>query len=600
MKELVGAAVTIEARTLRVDVDALRQYVNRVRDRVAVRVKDHQQALADADIERPAVGVRGVDDVRAATAVDAGTIALKEILEHADSGTAVVTIPLHPQTLRAGPLSLAIEAGTAVVLDLTVTPGGVIERTTTRGRLEPALKLPLGASVQGISLDEGGAIVANIDRFPDVNLSMLALSGFVVPAQLSELVAVIFADRPPRDPADPSLVDVDGIVVVANDVVPRDTTLVVGSALHIRSGPKTRLNVRYGHGQLQIDGVVDIAHATIRASAFDINDVSGRCHVSADLDLGGSGAFTLDVDALDVDVAHAHAALVGEDAADATSDVALGAVSVVGAAVHVDRAAKSDDGADSPAPNFQVRCPELRGRILEGRVELTVGAMQVPVVLRPGSAAGSVTLANNHHQIDLVVEDAGVVVGPVDINTPIARIRVERAEASGGGRLRAASDGVAFSGTLATTVVVGKGGVDVGPAALRCERGEGTLTLTELSASAAGLEVLRTSADLQLVLGAGSVPVLGTRLVLEAGASARLSVDHVDYAVGAPPSASGRLRIDAAGERCVIDEALLVVPRSQALLVIERCTLQSGELTLKGLKAQVRTDDRLPEEQLLL
>ena len=92
-------------------------------------------------------------------------------------------------------------------------------------------------------------------------------------------------------------------------------------------------------------------------------------------------------------------------------------------------------------------------------------------------------------------------------------------------------------------------------------------------------------------MGHGSVPLLGTRLVLEAGARAHLGIDEVRYEQGAPPRASGSLRVDAAGERCVVDEALLVLPRSRALAAIERCTLDGGVLTIQGLKAQVRSDE---------
>lgn len=584
MKLLQGAAVTIEAQTLQVDAAAL---VERFRARVTESVSARAKALADADIERPAVSVSGVDDVRAAAAIDVGNLALKEILEHADSGSASVTIPLRPQTLKAGPVSIAIEAGTAVVLDVSVSPGGIIERAATKGRLEPALKLPLGASVQGVSLDDNGAVVANLDRFPDLNLSMLALSGFVVPPTLGELVGVLFADRGDSADSGPGVVDVDGIVVLANDVVPKNSALVVGTALQIRSGSQTRLNVRYGHGKLHIDGVVDIAHASIRAPAFDVSDVSGRCHVDADLELGAeAGAFSLAVTALDVDVAHAHAAL-------GTSEVSVAALAVGGAEVKVARVAAADGAAAlaAPPPTFMVRCPQLRGRVLEGHVALSVGAMQVPIALRPGAATGSVVVSNKHHQLDLDVEDAGLVVGPVDVKVGVVDVRLDKAEAHGGGRLRAASDGVSFSGALAATVAVGEGRVDVGAAVLCCERGHGTITLHELSASQAGLEVLRVNAALELVMGQGSVPLLGTRLVLEAGARAHLGVDEVHYEQGSLPRASGSLTINAAGERCVIDEALLVVPRSAALAQIERCTLEGGQLTVHGLKAQVRTDE---------
>lgn len=575
MKELVGAGITLQAERLALDVDAL---VERLRSTLRERAESMRQAAEQ--VERPAVGmvgadgVIGVDGVRSVAAVDVGTIALKEVLEHADSGEATVTIPLLPQTIKAGPLSLVIEAGTVVILDVVVSPGGRIERGRTRGRLEPALKLPLGASVQGVSLDINGAVVANLDRFPDLNLSALVLKGFVIPESLKDLVAFLFADRAPSTD-DRAVIDTAGIVVDARHVVPRPIPLELGTAVTLTTGPETSLDVHYGLGHLRIAGIVDVDHGAIRQAAFDVNDVSGRCRVTVDLDLAG-GPFSLDLDELDVHVGRAHVAV-------GSSEVSVGDLHAAGATIHVERSANDA----SSSPRFTVRLPEVAGRIVDGRVELAVGATVLPIVLRPGAASGSVVVSDRHHQIDLAVTDVGLAIVDATVHAGVATVAILRAEARGSGRVRAASDGTAFSGQLTVSVTTGDAVVDAPPVRLRSQRGEGTLVLQELAISDGSLDLLRVSGRLELELQEGKVPLLGTHLTLAAGATAVVVVDEVVVDQAARPRASGSMHIKAAGERCVVDEALLIVPASQAVAGVERFVLGDGVLTVHGLRAGI-------------
>lgn len=580
MKELVGAAITVQADRLAIDVDAI---MPRLRATVSERVEALRTAAQQ--VERPALGVVGfdsVDGIRDAAVADVGSIALQQVLAWADSGEATVTIPLRPQSLKAGPLGFAIVPGTAVILDVVVNPGGRIERGRTRGRLEPAFKLPLGASIQGVSLDDNGAVVANLDRFPDVNLSALLLKGFVVPERLSDLVTVLFADRAPggdggADGSDegPGVIDIAGIVVDARQVTPRPIPLVLGTAVTLTTGPETCLDVHYGHGSLRIGGVVDVDHGAIRQAAFDINDISGGCRVAVEFDLVGS-RFSLDISELDVRVGHAHVAV-------GTSEVSVGDLHARGATIHVEGGAS----AVASTPRFTVRLPDVAGRIVDGRVELTVGATLLPVVLGPGAASGSVVVSERHHQIDLAVTDAALAIVDATVHAGVATVAVVRAEARGSGRVRAASDGTAFSGELTVTVATGDSIIEAAPVHLRSRRGEGTLVLQELAIVDGGLEVLRVAGRLDLELQEGKVPLLGTHLTLAAGATAVVVVDEVVVERPARPRASGSLHIVAAGERCVVDETLLILPPSNAVASVERFVLGEGVLTIHGLRAGI-------------
>ena len=234
-----------------------------------------------------------------------------------------------------------------------------------------------------------------------------------------------------------------------------------------------------------------------------------------------------------------------------------------------------------------MRLPEVAGRIVDGRVELTVGATLLPIVLRPGAASGSVVVSDRHHQIDLAVTDVGLAVVDATVHAGVATVAVVRAEARGSGRVRAASDGTAFSGQLTVSVNTGDAVVDAPPVHLHSRRGEGTLVLQELAIVDGGLEVLRVAGRLELELQEGKVPVLGTHLTLAAGATAVVIVDEVVVERPARPRATGSLHVAAAGERCVVDEPLLILPPSSVVASVERFVLGEGVLTIHGLRAGI-------------
>jgi hypothetical protein len=64
-------------------------------------------------------------------------------------------------------------------------------------------------------------------------------------------------------------------------------------------------------------------------------------------------------------------------------------------------------------------------------------------------------------------------------------------------------------------------------------------------------------------------------------------VDEVVVERPARPRASGSLHIVAAGERCVVDETLLILPPSSAVARVERFVLGEGVLTIHGLRAGI-------------
>ncbi len=170
--QLKGASVVVESDRFEVDLQALAQ-----RTGLANKKPELPSSLTTA----PPVTLQGMRDVH----VETGSLSLQDILRAADSGKATVRIPLVPQSVKIGPFHVDIEAGARIVLDLVVSTGGVIERKETRGRLEPGLKLPLGVVVHGVYVDAHGNIVADVERLPDVNLSLLALRGLRVPESLS-------------------------------------------------------------------------------------------------------------------------------------------------------------------------------------------------------------------------------------------------------------------------------------------------------------------------------------------------------------------------------------------------------------------------------
>jgi hypothetical protein len=211
------------------------------------------------------------------------SLALEEILHRARAGVATVHLPLHPQTFKKGPLSVTIPESTEAVIDLAVNEG-VIDRVSTRGRIEPPLKLPLGLAFNGLRLNGDGELIADVDNFPDFNLSRVALGGLALPHTLDELLGLIFR-REETPSSGPAPIDTSKIRVDAHVVRPKLERFVLDGLNDLTPGEGTILDVDYAPDRLQISGhlVLDDCNATY--AGVTVSDVRGEAAARLELDL---------------------------------------------------------------------------------------------------------------------------------------------------------------------------------------------------------------------------------------------------------------------------------------------------------------------------
>jgi hypothetical protein len=571
--QLQGAGVTVESERFAVDLKALAQ-------RTGLGAPGKADAVKAALPEAPAVSLQGMADVH----VDTGGLSLKDVLGAADSGKATVRIPLVPQAFKVGPFSVDIEAGARIVLDVVVSPGGVIERAQTRGRLEPGLKLPLGVVVNGVYVDQGGNVVADVDRFPDVNLSLLALHGLRVPESLPALLELVFAPAAPPSPSssepkpdEPSYLDLGGIEVDASDVRCRQGALRLGAGLSVASGDHTRLDIGWGHGRLRLRGVVDVVEAAVRQPGFALEGVSGSGRLDFSVDVN-SGAFSLALDEANARVGRARVE-VGDSVVE-VEDVGT----VAAATVAVERAADP-----AVALVFSAALPGLDGRLTAGHVGVDVGDRRVPLTLKPGHASGSVTVTQRHHTIDLTVKDVGLVVDDVGVALPLVSLHVQQAAARASGRLRAATDlGVAFSGAVSVDAVLDEAVVDAGPVTAR-GGGSAHIVVDDVATGPSGLELLHLQGSLELSLQSGRVPLFSTSLEVLPGAHAAIVLDKVALGADEPAHVEGSVVVEASAATCVVDPVLLTVPESACRLTVPRFVVDGSLLVAERLHASIKT-----------
>jgi hypothetical protein len=576
VKSLNGASVVVEAARFEIDLNAL------------VARTGLAQKISGTAREAPAppVSMPGLAAVAVATRGLSGGLSLRELIGAADSGKATVRIPLVPQTIKMGPFAVELEAGSRILLELVVSPGGNNERTQTKGRLEPGLKLPLGVVVQGVYVDAAGNIVADVERFPDVNLSLLALHGLRLPESLTEVLALIFDPKKPEKAPDqqaqpapqPSFIDLAGIEVEATDVVARAGPIALGAGVTLSSGDQTRLDISWMGRQLRIAGVVDVVSADVHQPAVDLAGLSGQARVEFAVGID-SGALHLAIDDAEVRVASV-TARVGDSVV---------VVEEVGTQQPARARLERPETDAKGKLRFTLEIPALAGTLKEGVVVVDVGDRRVPISVQPGHASGSVVVSDRHHKVDVKLVDVGLSVDDVAVDAPLAFLQVQRAHARATGRLVAATDlGVAFSGGLVVEAALSDAVVNAGVISARGQ-GRAQVTVDDVAVSSHGLELLVLRGSLQLELQNGRVPLFSTSLELLPGAVARVDLHRVALQADTQPQAEGAVVVEATAAECVVDATLLVVPGSACRLAVPRFVVAAGMLVAENLHASVRT-----------
>ena len=585
MRALNDAALVLTAEHIEIDLAAL---TKRIAERTTPDANRTQTAFPDVSLPPPD---------KDAFAVDLGHIALREILEHADAGSAVVRIPVPAQAVRAGPLSIDIPPDTAVVLEIIVLRGGQIDRTATHGRLEPALALPLGIVLNGIYLNDSGELITDVDGFPDINLSRLVLRGLRVPDSLAAVLALIFptpsvgATEAAGEEVTPAghdnesgarrFLDFTSIEVTAQGIRLRDVEFSLGSAVSLRPGSDTELTVVWQNRNLRIDGTADIVSATFHNAALSLEAIQGRARVMCTIDFDG-GAFHLSLTSIDASLQHGRVHV-------GVTQARLAPLRVLGGSVQLTRSA-------GRAPQFTLDLPHVEGVIEDGSMGLLMSKQLVQVDIARSRIEGQLMVSDRSHRLDVQVHESAVRVHPFEVDVGVASASVAGASCRGTGRIRAATDlGVVFVGALTGDARIDSGVLALGRVHARAREGSASLVLRELAFSPAGIEALALAGRAVLVLDGGAVPLLGSHLQFSPGARTEVVLEELTVDPSRPTAVRLALEVDASAEQCVVDPEVLVLPQTHARLVIPRVALNGTLLSLDGLRAELATRAEEPD-----
>lgn len=520
------------------------------------------------------------------------TVAMREILEVADQGEVRVFLPLNPQRIAFGPIAVEIVAGTEVVVDLVVRPGGLIarDRESTRVDLVPPIRLPLGTSLKGAYLEPDGTLKVDITNFPDLNLSRLALRGLRIPATLDEVLSMVFdreAKGEPKETSDekkPGPVDFAALRVEARRVRARRRRVEVGAQSFLLLGPGTLLDIDYGPGELGIRGRVEVLDSLVMGKGFAFERIAGTAEVAWTLALGESQATRLTVE-------KGHLSLGGGRVElDDGTHVALGLVDLEGVRVSIDR---TKEGALDWWVESEQAKGKLEGGLVRGSLSVNESTAKVAVEIEPVAVAGSLRVGTKALSIAAKISEGRIRTRAVTLDLGLGELGVEELVAGVRGELRLDREsGLAFEGELEATGAVASGTFGAGLLTMKLAPGTtAALRIVRLSGDAKALRTLEGSGSLSLVLQGGSFPVgEGGSLRFVEGATGRVTLETFALARSqAWPSVRASLSLAAATQPTVLDP-LLVLPGARATVEVPELVLDgSGKLRIPRVALELRT-----------
>lgn len=526
----------------------------------------------------PAAAPPGVEQLR--------RVALAELLALAHQGQATVQLPLLPRTWGMGPLSVETVAGQQLVVRLVVRDGQVAFEAC-RGLVEPPLSLPLGIGFNGVRLNADGAVVADFTRFPDLNLSDVALRGQRVPRTLQGLLDLVFAPRPPaaaaepaRAPRTPPPVDMRGLSVEATGVVPHGRPLLLGEHTAVALGPQTRLDIRYAAHQLDIRGAVTVAQGRVGGRGFALEGLSGSGAASFGMSFrDGDDALSLEVTGMDARLDRA----VLEPSAG--SRLELVGVVVTGATLRLQRAAG--------ALSVTLRVPHLEATLPEGHLTVHLNGRPSVVRLGPVHVHGSLTVEDGQVSADLTVVDGKAVATDVTLDLGVARVAISELAADLKGRLVLSAGGAfRMEGALALDARVSDGQLGLG--AVHAALGQGTALHLDVGwvEAARGQWSLGGSGALRVELGGGAVRLWeGTTLAFSRGGTGTLGLRTVRLSSEERwPRLEGGLEVSATADATALGAGMTLPPGTARARVEDMRLGGDGVLHLGRVWVDVGTD----------
>lgn len=508
-------------------------------------------------------------------------IKLQEVLGLVFHGQATVRVPLVPRTLGLGPFSVSVVAGQQMVVRFAVE-AGLVPRNAARGTVEPPVALPLGVGFNGIRLGRDGALVADISRFPDLNLSELVLKGRKIPEGLRDTLEMVFSDRPSSgassgEPKSAPLVDTKGIRVQAVNVVPRPEPLVLGENTRLNLGADTLLDITWADNELHVRGLVCLADAVVGGTGFHLEGVTGRGQ--ADLRMVfAEGRKTMELTVTDLDATITRGVV---DRANGTQLV-LGPLQTRGGRLTLQR-------HQGQPQHLTVDFPDVEGRLEGGHVMALLNDNPLRVDVMPTALRGSLRVHNGEVEVKADVLHGGLAATDIELPLDVAHLGVEKLTADVGGQVSYVSgEGLQFDGQLAVHANVGNG--TVGASGAQAALAQGTrleLNVAHLATRQNGL-ALRGSGVLNARLRQGHVPLPGgATLQFSQGAQARLVLDTLTLTPESPPQLDAQLHLVARSDPVSLGRSL-ALPAGQAHVAVEGISVgPEGVLRMRGIRVEL-------------
>ncbi len=520
--------------------------------------------------------------------------ALRELIAISWKLRAQARIPLVPTTLKKGPFSIEIPAGTELVIDLGVEDAHIVfDRERTRGVIEPAIPLPLGLSFRGVNIREDGSVVADVSKLP-IDMAWIRFRKLRIPASLQEINALLqkreeAAAAAEADDEEKGALPLDyaAMTVAARGLEPRPGELALGEAGTVELLEATRVDVNYAPDFLSVRGHL-AARADLSGSGFLVKNARVNCKASAELRRPRGKTKGTVVNVRCERIAADEAAVTLLDG----SLFELRNVEFEGVQVE----ARSVNGMTT----FKLSCDAVRGRLESGMLMVWIGDRAHELHFGELDFEGTLSASSGGYEVDLEIHGAVLRMAPLDLDLGAADLEFAEIDARASGRLRITNtDGFDFQGLLSVNGALAEGWLwSAGPLGAHLVEGtEASVNVTRLKAKER-LEALAGTGTANLCFASGSIPIAEeTHLGFSRGATGTLAIHAFELRSDMRwPRVEAGFQMSAQSDAMVVQGAL-ELPAGRTQVEIARIEVDPrGSLSLGEIEVTLDSDDQQPEE----
>lgn len=536
-------------------------------------------------------------------------LALRELLSHANSGHARLFLPLPRRELKGGPITIDLTGGHEMIFDLEVVDTQVL-RDKTHGTIEPPIPLPLWTSFKGIYLNSRGAVIADIDKFVDINLSLWSDSVPRIPTSLDEVLDLLFADAGKSDDEAEEVeqederdeearsddaqgeqeasgedegtgVDWSKLRVEARGVTSRAARpLELGRAGQLVLAKGTRLDVDYSKVDLWVRGRGVVEAAGFEGKGFVLRGISGEGEFSWRLlGEGEDKRMELRVEGAEAELAQGHLTLPDG------SQLRLDRSRLRGVSLTL---TTSQEGM-----TFSVEVEKASVDLAGGKVFLTVAGQRTEVNLSPLHAEGRIAVSNEGIELDVELSEVALEVPATTVDLGVVTLDVSALSLCGAGRFSGrSSEGYRFTGEVEARGDIADSSFNLEQLSARLAQGSViALRVTDLATDPEGLNALSGSGEATLRLKSGAIPIgPESKVHFSRGAEGTLKIESVKLPSrkGAWPELKGSVRVRAISEPISI-RTFASLPAGEAHLGALVALDEAGLLRLSDLAMSLRS-----------